>query len=113
MNLTYAFIAILPMVSATFAETITVLGVQAPITTTILIPTVFPTPLVTIYPIGTGANGETTYAEDVVGSVNVEVYYTDITVDGIITNTAYTTISSTMNPVTVHGTCATLLRFKY
>ncbi|KAG6806248.1 hypothetical protein H0H92_012069, partial [Tricholoma furcatifolium] len=102
MKLGYALIAISPMVTATFAATITVFGVEAPATTTISIPTVFPTPLVTIYPIGTGANGETTYAEDVVGSVTGEIDYNPITVNGTVSEVAYTTKIGTINPITEH-----------
>ncbi|KAG6811436.1 hypothetical protein H0H92_007397 [Tricholoma furcatifolium] len=65
---------------------------------------VFPTPLASIYPIGTGADGETTYQEDLVASVTGQVDYSAITVNGVVTETAYTTILATVNPMTLPAT---------
>ncbi|KAG6811777.1 hypothetical protein H0H93_014257, partial [Arthromyces matolae] len=65
-----------------------------------------PSPFVTVQAIGTASNGETTYAVDEIQSVYVDVgiYTTPVTSDGIVFSATVTVPSTyTTDPVTVSG----------
>ncbi|KAG6831558.1 hypothetical protein H0H92_009477 [Tricholoma furcatifolium] len=86
------------MIAATLAATVTVMGVQNPqvqSVTGLLIPSG------TIRPIGTGANGETTYVVDVVESVVGHLEFSTGTADGVVPFTSLETLS---HPTTIQET---------
>ncbi|KAG6832860.1 hypothetical protein H0H87_012792 [Tephrocybe sp. NHM501043] len=106
MKFTSAFIvaAALPLAPC-FAATITLLGVSP--TTTATTPTVsLPQPEYTIYPIGTGSNGETTYGFDSVESVYIEAQLNGgfYTTNGVVTTHEVVTHTITTDPITYHAT---------
>ncbi|KAG6864318.1 hypothetical protein C0991_010530 [Blastosporella zonata] len=85
--------------------TVTILGVTP--TTTATTPTIsLPPAEYTIYPIGTGSNGETTYADDYVASVFAEAQINGgfATTGGVVTVKDATTWTYTTGPLTYHAT---------
>ncbi|KAG6831559.1 hypothetical protein H0H92_009478 [Tricholoma furcatifolium] len=104
MQITSNLLIILPpVVTTTLAATITLVEVQNPSAYSVL---GVPTASATIYPIGTGANGETTYVEDMV--VNYMGYSTTtFEANGeSVTNTLEiipSSIATGYPPVTLHN----------
>ncbi|KAG6918277.1 hypothetical protein DXG01_015369 [Tephrocybe rancida] len=111
MKFTSAFvIAALPLAPC-FAATITLYNVVP--TTTASTPTIsLPPASFTIRPIGTGANGETTYAQDSEASVFAEAKLNGgfYTTNGVVTTHDVVTRTYTTGPLTYH--VGTKLRHK-